>query len=83
MYGATHTAHLILTNTSRSTAAWQFMPLPGVMFGDRTDRVYRPTPRWASISPHQVLPPFPFSQQAYTAACPWSSLSSARRLLPC
>lgn len=54
LYGAPHTAHLILTNTSRNTASWQFMPLPGVMFGDREDRVFRPTPRWASISPQQV-----------------------------
>lgn len=45
LYGAPHTAHLILTNTSRNTASWQFMPLPGVMFGDREDRVFRPTPR--------------------------------------
>ncbi|KAK9792500.1 hypothetical protein WJX73_010349 [Symbiochloris irregularis] len=53
LYGATHTLHLVLTNTSRSRAVWQFMPLPGVMFGDHSERVYRPTPRWASVQPQQ------------------------------
>ena len=55
LYGATHTLHLVLTNSSRSRAVWQFMPLPGVMFGDHSERVYRPTPRWASVQPQQVL----------------------------
>ena len=45
---------MILTNTSTTRAAFQFLPLPGVMFGDANDRVYRPAPRWASVSPQQV-----------------------------
>ena len=45
---------MILANTSTARAAFQFLPLPGVMFGDANDRVYRPAPRWASVSPQQV-----------------------------
>ena len=45
---------MILTNTSTTRAGFQFLPLPGVMFGDAGDRVYRPAPRWASVSPQQV-----------------------------
>ena len=44
---------MILTNTSTTRAAFQFLPLPGVMFGDAGDRVYRPAPRWASVSPNR------------------------------
>ena len=35
-------------------ANFQFMPLPGAMFGDNSDKNFRPTPRWASIEPEQV-----------------------------
>ena len=69
LYGATHTSHLILTNTSRSRAEWQFMSLPGVMFGDPTERVSRPTPRWASVKPHRVGPPGIFSLLSLHSAC--------------
>ena len=54
LYGQRQERHIILSNTGGAKAAWQFMPLPGVMFGDAGDRVYRPTPRWASVSPQQV-----------------------------
>lgn len=36
------------------TASFQFMPLPGAMFGEPADKAFRPAPRWASISPEQV-----------------------------
>ena len=55
-YGQRQERHMILSNTSTTRAAFQFLPLPGVMFGDANDRVYRPAPRWASVSPQQVFP---------------------------
>ena len=38
----------------QAAANFQFMPLPGAMFGDSNDKNFRPTPRWASIEPEQV-----------------------------
>ena len=40
------------------TANFQFMPLPGVMFGDPSDKAFRVAPLWAALSPEQgVLDP--------------------------
>lgn len=36
------------------TASFQFMPLPGAMFGEPADKAFRPAPRWASVTPEQV-----------------------------
>lgn len=39
-------------------ANWQFMPLPGVMFGDAADKAFRTAPRWLELAPEQgVLEP--------------------------
>ena len=38
------------------TASFEFMPLPGAMFGDPADKAFRPAPRWASVSPEQASP---------------------------
>ena len=53
-YQRERVVHLILTNVGLVTANWQFLPLPGVMFGDPQDRAYRAAPRWASLQPSQV-----------------------------
>ena len=43
---------------AQATANYQFMPLPGVMFGDPADKAFRVAPRWATLSPEQgVLDP--------------------------
>lgn len=50
--------HLILRNIGQVTANFQFMPLPGAMFGDDRDKNFRTAPRWATIEPEQgVLEP--------------------------
>ncbi|KAK9821522.1 hypothetical protein WJX74_007052 [Apatococcus lobatus] len=57
-YCTTKALHLMLHNVGQVAANFQFMPLPGAMFGDNNDRNFRPTPRWASIEPEQgVLEP--------------------------
>lgn len=39
-------------------ASFQFMPLPGVMFGDAADKAFRVSPRWLVLAPEQgVLEP--------------------------
>lgn len=59
LYAREKGVHLILSNRGIVRAKWQFMPLPGVMFGDAADTVPRPAPRWASINPAQVNCYFP------------------------
>ena len=54
-YGQRKKVHLILRNTGQVTANFQFMPLPGAMFGDDADKKFRTAPRWASIEPEQVV----------------------------
>lgn len=46
--------HLILRNTGQVAANFQFMPLPGAMFGDEADKKFRTAPRWATIEPEQA-----------------------------
>ncbi|KAL3153090.1 Heat shock 70 kDa protein A [Trebouxia sp. C0009 RCD-2024] len=65
-YGQEKKVHLILRNIGQVTANFQFMPLPGAMFGDDKDKNFRTAPRWASIEPEQAsflgsqtLPPRP------------------------
>lgn len=53
-YGQEKKMHLILRNTGLVTANFQFMPLPGAMFGDDKDKNFRTAPRWATIEPEQV-----------------------------
>ena len=53
-YGREREVHLILSNKGVAQAAWQFMSLPGVMFGDSKDPAIRPAPRWAQVMPQQV-----------------------------
>lgn len=39
-------------------ASFQFMPLPGVMFGNAADKAFRVSPRWLVLTPEQgVLEP--------------------------
>ncbi|KAL0027397.1 hypothetical protein WJX79_008379 [Trebouxia sp. C0005] len=52
-YGQEKKMHLILRNTGLVTANFQFMPLPGAMFGDDKDKNFRTAPRWATIEPEQ------------------------------
>lgn len=57
-YGQQAACDIVLRNVGSVTASFQFMPLPGAMFGEPADKAFRPTPRWASISPEQgVLEP--------------------------
>ena len=53
-YGHEKKVHLILRNTGQVTANFQFMPLPGAMFGDHQDKAFRTAPRWATIEPEQA-----------------------------
>ena len=53
-YGREREVHLILSNKGVAQATWQFMSLPGVMFGDSKDPAIRPAPRWAQVTPQQV-----------------------------
>lgn len=53
-YGQRKKVHLILRNSGQVTANFQFMPLPGAMFGDDADKKFRTAPRWATIEPEQV-----------------------------
>jgi len=53
-YGQEKKVHLILRNIGQVTANFQFMPLPGAMFGDDRDKNFRTAPRWATIEPEQV-----------------------------
>lgn len=66
-YGEEKKVHLILRNTGQVTANFQFMPLPGAMFGDDKDKNFRTAPRWATIEPEQ--------------ASPWAFIAQARRLI--
>ncbi|DBA87288.1 hypothetical protein WJX77_005794 [Trebouxia sp. C0004] len=52
-YGQEKKVHLILRNIGQVTANFQFMPLPGAMFGDDKDKNFRTAPRWATIEPEQ------------------------------
>ena len=59
----------LLSNVSipaQVTASFEFMPLPGAMFGDPADKAFRPAPRWATVSPEQVHPKEP----CVSAPCP-------------
>ena len=39
-------------------ASFQFMPLPGAMFGNAADKAFRVSPRWLVVAPDQgVLEP--------------------------
>jgi hypothetical protein len=53
-YGHEKKVHLILRNIGQVTANFQFMPLPGAMFGDDKDKNFRTAPRWATVEPEQV-----------------------------
>ena len=47
------THHMKPAAAPQTTANYQFMPLPGVMFGDPADKAFRVAPRWATLSPEQ------------------------------
>eukprot|EP00884_Botryococcus_braunii_P001968 jgi/Botrbrau1/11772/Bobra.0195s0097.1 len=53
LYAIERSVHLVLTNVSQVTANFEFVPLPGSMFGEENDRSTRSTPRWASVFPEQ------------------------------
>ena len=66
-YGQEKKVHLILRNIGQVTANFQFMPLPGAMFGDDKDKNFRTAPRWATVEPEQ--------------ASLWAFIAQARRLV--
>ena len=42
----------------QALASFQFMPLPGAMFGNAADKAFRVSPRWLVVAPDQgVLEP--------------------------
>ena len=63
--------HLILRNTGVVPASWQFASLPGSMFSDPQDQALRRCPRWARVTPDQVL----FASQPLPPRVPCSDAS--------
>lgn len=53
-YASKEQMHIVLSNKGLVRAHWQFMPLPGAMFGDPSDSALRPAPRWAHVTPSEV-----------------------------
>lgn len=57
-YATRKELHIRLLNPGQVAANFQFMPLPGSMFGNPGDKEFRSTPRWATVHPEQgVLEP--------------------------
>ena len=53
-YATRKELHIRLLNPGQVAANFQFMPLPGTMFGNPGDKEFRSTPRWATVHPEQV-----------------------------
>ena len=53
-YATRKELHIRLLNPGQVAANFQFMPLPGSMFGNPGDKEFRSTPRWATVHPEQV-----------------------------
>ena len=53
-YATRKELHICLMNPGQVAANFQFMPLPGTMFGNPGDKEFRSTPRWATVHPEQV-----------------------------